>query len=88
MNKASGSIHLDSLGSAPDYNDYGRDTRKRHHDPFSYCANSDLFRRPSKLWGQRTLSDEEYKFQADAMEKFCRGDDRVCGPVPSRKRRR
>ncbi len=81
MNKASGSIHLDSLGATPDYSDFdGRDTRRRYYDPLSYCANSDLFQRPSKLWGQRTLSDEEYERQADDMKRFCGG--------PVRKRER
>ena len=85
MNKASGSIHLDSLGATPDYSDFdGRDTRRRYYDPFSYCANSDLFRMPSALWGQRTLSDEEYKRQAKAIDEFCRGGDE--GPTLKRKR--
>ena len=73
MNKASGSIHLDSLASSPDYSDFP--SRKRHNidnPKLSYCANSDLFKRPSSLWGQRKLSDEEYARQAKAMEEFCR----------------
>ncbi len=76
MNKASGSIHLDSLGAAPDYSDFeGHDSRRRYYDDKSYCANSDLFRIPSKLWGQRKLSDEEYERQAKAIHEFCRAID-------------
>ncbi len=84
MKYPSGSIHLESLGAEPDYSDFeGHVTRRRYHDPLSYCANSDLFRIPSKLWGQRKLSDEEYRFQADVIEKFCSGDERI--PVRKRK---
>ena len=73
MNKASGSIHLDSLGAAPDYSDFpNRKRRDSINLNVSYCANSDLFKMPSALWGQRKLSDEEYARQAAAIDEFCR----------------
>ena len=53
MNRASESIHLDSLGAEPDY--------------------SDLFRRPSKLWGQRTLLDEVKK----ELENILNNEDKL-----------
>ena len=74
MNRASSSIHLESLGSASDYSDFPDDRGQSNvvEPNWSYCANSDLFKKPSSLWGQRKLSDEEYARQAEAMKEFCR----------------
>lgn len=64
MNKASGSIHLDSLSKASDYSDFPK--------RIGTTADGWPIYGKSPLWGKRKLSDAEYARQAEAMRKFCR----------------